>query len=159
MDPITIPVSLTQGEPKPMFWRQLAGRFKGLGQGSYVVSITETQPHLTSDPLRAYYFGVIVPAVARETGYTKDQAHEILKARHLPKAVAEHRNNGVLMGELVIGGSITKLSNGEMSEYCAEIREWANGFLGLQIPEPDPNWRYAATVEPAGAQLPSNPLR
>lgn len=112
--------------------------------GTYEMTLGKKQTR-PSDPQRAWYFAQIVPLCAAECGYTKDAMHEILKARHLPKDKAERKENGVLVGELVIGGSITKLSRGEMAEYCEEIRQWANGFLGLQIPEPDPNWRQHAT--------------
>lgn len=117
---------------------------KPLVDGTYEMTLGKKQAK-PSDPQRAWYFAQIVPLCAAECGYTKDVMHEILKARHLPKDAAERGENGVIVGELVIGGSITKLDKGQFSEYISEIREWANGFLGLQIPEADPNWRQHKT--------------
>lgn len=145
MEKLRFHVSVTRGKLKVGNRRQLERAVTGLVDGDYEMTIGKRRAK-PSDPQRAWYFAQIVPLCAAECGYSKDAMHEILKARHLPKDAAERHENGVLMGELVIGGSITKLSKGEMAEYCEEIRQWANGFLGLQIPEPNPNWRQESAA-------------
>lgn len=140
MKDILIAVTVEKGKPTPALAGQLDRAFASMRDGDYLLRLgkVRTKP---SDPQRAWYFGQIVMLCAAECGYTKDAMHEILKARHLPKDKAERKENGVLVGELVIGGSITKLTRGEFSEYCTECVEWAEGFLGVRIPPPDPNWR------------------
>jgi hypothetical protein len=140
MERLRFAVSVTRGKLKVGNRRRLEQAVAHMPDGDYEMTLGKKHAK-PSDPQRAWYFAQIVPLCAAECGYSKDTMHEILKARHLPKDAAERKENGVLVGELVIGGSITKLNKGEMAEYCEEIRQWANGFLGLQIPEPDPNWR------------------
>lgn len=132
-----LPLIVERGQPKPVFWRRMAAICKDLRDGEYTVKVGKKQAR-PSDPQRAYYFAVIVAMVAEETGYTKDQTHELLKAKFLPK---DSDTNGVLVGELVVGGSITKLNRGGMTEFIEDIRGWSEGFLGCPIPPPDPNWK------------------
>lgn len=140
MQDILTRVVVKGGKPTPYFWKQLETAFASLKDGEYQNRLGKVKSK-PSDPQRGWYFGQIVVLCAAECGYRKDAMHEILKAKHLPKDKAERGENGVLVGELVIGGSIAKLNRGEFSEYCSEIVEWAEGFLGVRIPPPDPDWR------------------
>ena len=140
MKDILIAVTVKQGKPAPAFAKQQERAFATLKDGEYLARLGKVKVK-PSDPQRAWYFSQIVVLCAAECGYRKDAMHELLKAKHLPKDLAERGENGVLVGELVIGGSITKLNRGEFSEYCSECVDWAEGFLGVRIPPPDPNWR------------------
>ena len=141
MDPLAFVFTVQRGKPNSDYvYRRIAGYCTDLKDGEYRLTVAKPTAR-PSDPQYGWYWGHLVKECAKECGYSKDAMHEVLKARHLPKDKAQRQENGVLMGELVIGGSITKLNRGEFSEYCEEIREWAYGFLGLKLQDPDPNWR------------------
>lgn len=97
--------------------------------------------------LNNYYWGVVVEAFSDLTGYTPEEAHEILKARFFPKKlVAVKDASGTIRGEYVIGASTTELDNQEfMYDYCRQIREWMASFnppcrIPLPWNEPDDIW-------------------
>jgi hypothetical protein len=85
------------------------------------------------------YWGVVLWALSEHTGYTPDELHEICKAKFLPKQLAVADGNGEVVGEFVIGGSTTKLSMGEFSDYLRQIKLWA-AELGVVIPESSEGW-------------------
>lgn len=84
-----------------------------------------------------YYWGVIVDHISAHTGYTPEETHEALKTMFLPKRLAMLGQNGQEHGELVIGGSTTRLNTVEFFEYCTQIREWALRNLEVDIPLPE----------------------
>ena len=85
----------------------------------------------------AYYWGVIVDLLSEHTGYTPDEMHEFLKAKFVPKKLAVQDGNGVIVDELVIGGSTAKMNVNQFYEYCAGIKEWAAMELDVFIPDPE----------------------
>lgn len=106
------------------------------------VTVTIEKRHATrSLEANAYYWSVVVELISDHTGYTAEETHDALKTMFLPKKLAMLDGNGDVHGELVIGGSTTKLNKVEFYEYVERIREWAPGALGVTIPPPDPNWR------------------
>lgn len=79
-----------------------------------------------------YYFGVVVEAIASQTGHTSMEIHEILKQKFIPKELV------MLDGEeYVISRSTTDLSTVEMEEYLSRIRAWASVELSVYIPLPN----------------------
>lgn len=84
----------------------------------------------------AWYWGVIVHELSEHTGYTPDEMHEFLKAKFIPKRLSVQNGNGVIVDELVIGGTTREMSKSDFSEYCESIRRWAAEDLGLNIPDP-----------------------
>jgi hypothetical protein len=99
--------------------------------------VTFEKAHATrSTQANRYYWGVVVHAVAEHTGYTAEETHDALKTMFLPKKLAMLDGNGEVHGELVIGGSTTKLNKVEFGEYVTRIREFALLKLGLDIPSP-----------------------
>lgn len=84
----------------------------------------------------AYYHGVVIKMIADFTGYDEDEAHELMKSLLLPKHLTIADANGEIVDERVIGGSITKLSGPEFSEYIDRVREYAATTMGLFIPDP-----------------------
>lgn len=94
-----------------------------------------------STQANAYYWGVVVEALADHTGYTPDETHDTLKIKFLPKAVAIRTGNGEVIAEFVIGGSTRVLKVGEFFDYVERIRQWAFEMLDVDIPPPDPLWR------------------
>ena len=83
-----------------------------------------------SNSQNAYYFGVVIDLICKETGETKEHTHKALKELHL----SEYVDFGG--GRVKITRSTKELTTKEMEEYLDKVRMWAAEFLGLNIPEP-----------------------
>ena len=103
----------------------------------------EREQATRSTQANAYYWAVVVKAIADYTGYTPDETHDILKRLFLPKDV-EITSRHAVIAEMVIGGSTTKLTIGEFCDYVERIRQWAFEELDVDIPPGDPAWRSHA---------------
>ena len=77
----------------------------------------------------AYYWGVVIPLLASEIGYTQDEMHEALKAKFLSQEDLTHG--------LVKVRSSAKLSVAEFGEYLETVTLWAAEKLGVVIPQPE----------------------
>lgn len=116
------------------------------------VIVTVEKTHATrSRAQNDYYHAVCVKFVAERTGYNLKEAHEVLKAMHLPRDLAAKGRNGRIVGDLVIGGSTTKLNKLEFIEYLERIVQWGAETLDIVIPDPDPEWREKALRESEAA--------
>lgn len=96
--------------------------------------------HRKSRSLRqnAYYWGVVVPLIANELGYTHDEMHEIIKAKFFKVREKEVvTSGGVFVTIPEHAGSTTDKSTGEFEEKMDEIRQWASMDLGVVIPLPN----------------------
>lgn len=82
------------------------------------------------------YWGVYCAVLSEHTGYSKDELHELLKAKFLPKKMALADANGEITEEFVIGGSTTRLNKIEFGEYLRQIQQWAAEELDVVIPDP-----------------------
>jgi hypothetical protein len=101
------------------------------------VQITVERKFATRSTVQnAWYWACVVGLVADHTGYTPDEIHEIYKAKFIPKAMAIADGNGEIVGEVVLGGSTTRMDTVEFSDFCERIREWA-ATLGVVIPDPE----------------------
>jgi hypothetical protein len=98
-----------------------------------------------------YYWGAVIKAIARHTGYTADETHDMLKIMFLPKELAVANYNGEIVSEFVIGGSTRRLNSVDFYDYVERVRLWALETLELNILPPDPDWR--AHVETERAKL------
>ena len=83
-----------------------------------------------SQPANAYYFGIVVKMIADEIGDSVESVHEILKAEHNSEMKIV---NGM---EMWLPRSTSRLSTKEFTDYIERCREWAAGFLMLDIPDP-----------------------
>lgn len=136
----TLTARLTKGKLHVRAWSRLADAIKTWRDGEY--TITMARKHATRRlQANAWYWSQVVGLVAEHTGYTPDEIHDIYKAKFLPKKLAMADQNGVIVGEFVVGGSSAKLNTVEFYEYCEAIRAWAREDLGVVIPDPDPAWR------------------
>ena len=88
-----------------------------------------------SDAQRAYWFGVVVPAVASATGYTFDEAHDALMWECWPEGRRELK---LLDGAVyAVRATFTTLSTTEVSELMERAWRLAAEKLGLYIDSPD----------------------
>ncbi len=113
----------------PVAWRSYLSRQKG--RDVWVVVTRQTKLH--SDSQRAYYFGVEVDMVAAEIGESKEETHELLKEKFLPRRRIELLNGKFLE----MPPSTKPLTSEQMAEYITAIKVWAATFLGLSIPDPN----------------------
>ena len=107
-----------------------------LKDGEYLVSVYPAERSRSMNQ-NAYYWGVVIEALSEHTGYRPEELHELMKARFLPRGKTGTFGNGILDGAYVFGGSTTKLTKSEMSEYTERIRQWAAQDLDFVIPDPE----------------------
>ena len=84
-----------------------------------------------SDNQLRYYWGVVVKIISEETGYTKEEIHEVLKSKFLWDYVNFEGK------EIMIIRSTSDLNTSSMEEYLSEVRQWASAELSLYIPLPN----------------------
>ena len=100
-------------------------------EGKNVYITIREQKNRRSLNLNSYYWAGVVKLVSVETGYDKEETHEVLKSMFL-------RTRYQIKGIWVDGmKSTTKLSNQEMTEYIEEVKRFASSSLGIYIPDPN----------------------
>jgi len=96
-----------------------------------------------------YYWGVVIAALSRYTGYESSDLHELMKSKFLPKPIGINDENGRIVEAFVLGGSTRQLTTDEFAQYTEDIRRWANITLHLDIPEPEHGtFTDAPTLDP-----------
>jgi hypothetical protein len=100
-------------------------------KGSFAVSLKKNKPTRSLAQSR-YYWGVVLAYLSEETGFTKDEAHQLMQRMFLKyaKDVSEGKS------EMFVR-STTSLNTIEMNEYIEQIRIFAVSELGIYIPEPN----------------------
>jgi hypothetical protein len=84
-------------------------------------------------PQNKYYWGVVVPILASEFGYYKDEMHELLRRKFLSYTrVSPHTGEEELFAK-----STTKLNTQEMEVYLESIRTWALSEFSVYLPLPN----------------------
>lgn len=140
-------------ESNVLSYQNRGAMIKHIGElkpGLYNITFQPVGGRTDSDPLRAYYFSVIVKMLSDETGYTSDQMHENLKRKFAPvKVVRDGRTEWVDMPEEQKGDRLgfyqpvsmysrkSEVPVGEKIKYNERIQRWAAQFLGMNIPDPN----------------------
>ena len=112
----------------PAAWRAAIARKDGRDVWVMVVR----QQHARTMQANRYYWGVVVETVSAYIGETREDAHALLKAHHLPQRSIETLEGKVIDG---VPPTTRNLSVEEFSAYVERIKVWAATFLGLHIPE------------------------
>lgn len=100
-------------------------------EGKTVVITVREQKKRRSLNLNSYYWAVVVKLLSEETGYDKEEMHEVLKSMFL-------RTRYQIKGIWIDGTkSTTKLSNKEMNDYLEEVKRFATTTLSVYIPDPN----------------------
>lgn len=100
------------------------------------VTLTVERAHATrSTAQNALYWGVYVATVVDCSGYSPNEAHEILKAHNLPHELAEQGENGQLVNGLIIGGSTRRLNKLQFGEYLRSCAQWIAETFSVAVPE------------------------
>ena len=81
-----------------------------------------------STPQNSYLWGVVYEVIARHTGYTGDQVHDLMRYKFL--RVEDGRTPGMYTIT-----STAVLTKDEFSEYVDQIKQFAAEFLGCYVPE------------------------
>jgi hypothetical protein len=110
--------------------------------GTIVAVTYRRQRNKLSALQRGYWFGLLVPMVAQETGDDEESVHEALKRLLLPKVTRSWRNRKTgKRRRLTVQLSLGDLDTKQMTDLIDRARLWAAEFLHLEIPEPDKAWR------------------
>lgn len=80
-----------------------------------------------------YYFGVVIPLIAAELGYSPEETHLVLKGELLSKPVELNKKKQTHIMRIA---STTELSTVQMEKYLKRCRDWALEFLDCFIPLP-----------------------
>lgn len=83
-----------------------------------------------SNKQNAWYWGVILPLIADETGHTTEELHEIFKKLFLQRQVIMFNGQ-----EYELPGTTTTLNTSEMTEFINRVIVEASN-MGIVIPEP-----------------------
>jgi hypothetical protein len=110
--------------------RKLFSVLKNL-KGSFALSLKKNKPTRSLAQSR-YYWGVVLAYLSEETGFTKDEAHQLMQRMFLK--YAKDVSDGT--SEMFVR-STTSLNTVEMNEYIEQIRIFAVSELGCYIPEPN----------------------
>lgn len=102
-----------------------------LPEGTEVGLIIAKRQKDRSDRQNGYYWGVVLKLIAKDTGHTEEELHEIFKRKFLPPKVVTYRGVGIKMPS-----STTEASTLEFTDYIERIRAEA-GTMGITIPDPD----------------------
>lgn len=119
---------------------RLRAALAAMKDGPVVVTIQRKRPSRTIQQ-NAFYHGVVIKMIADETGQDHESVHEFLKrecnAQHVEMT---NRQTGEVY-EAWIGGSTAALNVNDFYDFVERSRAWAAEFLGLSIPDPDPDWK------------------
>lgn len=109
--------------------------------GPITITAKRQRPGKTVRQL-GYYYGIVLPLIAEETGNDKDTVHAELKRMFcterrewVNKVTGETEQREYVR-------SLADLSTKEMAEFLDRVILWA-GDLPLIIPAPDASWRDA----------------
>lgn len=89
-----------------------------------------------SNSQNRYYWGCVLPLVSDHTGFTIEEAHEVLKYKFL-KGWKNIKNPKKEYIEVEYVRSTTSLDTKSFEEYMTKVREFASADMGLYIPEPN----------------------
>lgn len=137
------------GGAQRRYLAQVVGRWS---DGPATLTVKRERPEKTRLQM-AYYRGLVLPMIVEEIAGTATdestarQVHVQLKAMFLPPVRIEwtDRETGeVIERELV--PSLADLNTKEMTDFVEQVRRWAGEFLGLEIPDPDPQWKSRRRV-------------
>lgn len=84
-----------------------------------------------------YYWSVPVQLISEQTGFSKDEVHELLKRKFLKDIRMVDTKNGYK--EIELTKSTTDLDTKQMEDFLSQIRIWASEYLQCFIPEPNEN--------------------
>ena len=98
---------------------------------SWEIRIKRILPTRSNNQNR-WYFGVVLPIIAQETGDDEESIHESLLMKFASKRVKSKKDKRF---SLVVAKRSKSMNTAEFSEYVEKIRVWVASF-GITIPDP-----------------------
>lgn len=124
--------------------RTISEFFRTASNGSYMLTITKQRRGRTLNQ-NDWLWGCVYPILLDgllDAGWeftSVEQVHEFFK-----KQMAQDKVVNYSTGEIVeIPRSTATMDTQQFSMYIESLREYAEEFLNVTIPEPDKNWRCA----------------
>lgn len=77
-----------------------------------------------------FYWGVVLSEIAKSTGYTTEEVHELFKDKFLPRKFV-----GVGSLSKEVQKSTAKLTTDEFSLYLEQLAAFAASELGITLPD------------------------
>jgi hypothetical protein len=106
--------------------------------GKNVVIKFERKGSKRSSPQNRYYWGIVIKEITlrlRELGHqwiTDEDVHDMMKLKFNYEQIVSEQ------GEVLeLPKSTSTLTKTQFAEYVDNIRMWAAGFLGVNIPDPN----------------------
>ncbi len=96
-----------------------------------------------SNPQNRYYWGVVIPVLANELGYSTEEMHDAIKTQFLGEVKPITRERMTLEGtetfetNIFIPRSTTSLDTSDFEKFMSQVRQWASIELAIYIPEPN----------------------
>lgn len=118
---------IKQGKPMLANMTKYRAYLAGFKEDAEIELILRKRTKKRTNPQNRYYWGIVVPMLAENFGYTKDEMHEALKWLFLRKPDADPPTVG----------STAKLQTKEFAAYIEQIQTWAATEHGIVIPDPD----------------------
>jgi|TARA_R110000744_G_scaffold372683_2_gene484453 hypothetical protein len=110
--------------------KKLESQLKRLDDTSVIVEVYKHIPK-RSGALNQYYWKVVVSILGDELGYSKEEMHEVLKAKFL------YKKEMIGLEWVKISRSTTDLGNKEFIDYIDKIKIFASMELSIYIPDPN----------------------
>lgn len=94
-------------------------------QVEYIINMKLNRPVRSDSQNKRYW--AILQIIAKETGYSTDELHEVFKRRF----------NGKWVLDEMIGQSTSGLDSKDFSIYCKKVEVYAEDTFGIKIPRPE----------------------
>lgn len=101
----------------------------------YIKSEQRNERSERSEPQNRYYWGCVIQVLSDETGYTKDEIHEMMKHKFLSSISTVSSKAGKKVFAKITKRT-TEITTKEFEDYLAAIRAWASAELSIYIPHP-----------------------
>lgn len=89
-----------------------------------------------SNPQNRYYWGVVVDTLSDETGYDREEMHEIIKRKFLTDYRIIKGSKGQAV-QVETSNKTSTLNTKSFEDLMTRIRIWASRDLSIFIPEPN----------------------
>jgi|688.fasta_scaffold24492_4 hypothetical protein len=100
-------------------------------KGQQAISIKKSRAQRSTAQSK-YYWGVVIAYISEETGFTREETHQLMGRMFLKYVKLVHDGT-----EEVFVRSTTSLNTKEMTDYIESIRTFAITELGVYIPDPN----------------------
>lgn len=140
-DEIAVPVRVVDGELKLSQRTYFLEQVKAWPDCDGMLTLTRERAKL-SDLQRGYWWAVVVPMIADETGDDPDSVHDDLLTKFGPGVVTKRwKNKAGKRRQFTKRPSLMALNTKQMTDLIDKTRLWAGEWLHLEIPAPDPLWK------------------